>query len=92
MKLTTKTSEYHRLEFMLSSKPQTRFQPLQWLKQFGDVLIAILATNEDPIVRQICTRSGETYWKIYDPMSHRVIYCSSENEVRGWFDRRYYSR
>jgi hypothetical protein len=48
------------------------------------------ASNE-PIVSQGRDRSGQIYWRVYDPVSDRSIRFSSEQEVRQWLEQRFYT-
>jgi hypothetical protein len=34
-------------------------------------------------------RFGESYWKIYDPISRTLIHLKTEQEVRSWLESRY---
>ena len=35
------------------------------------------------------TRSGETYFEVYDPYTYQVYIYDSEQKVRMWLERRY---
>ncbi|MDJ0634856.1 MAG: hypothetical protein QNJ34_16830 [Xenococcaceae cyanobacterium MO_188.B29] len=47
-------------------------------------------TNSEPKIWKKKDRSGNTYFRIYDPIGDRHIYLDSEAEVRWWLDKRYY--
>jgi hypothetical protein len=44
----------------------------------------------EPRVKQKCDRSGNTYWRVYEPVSGFHCSFNSEQEVRAWLDTRYY--
>jgi hypothetical protein len=44
----------------------------------------------EPHIVQKCDRSGNTYWRVYDPISGSHCSLNSEQEVRSWLDTRYY--
>lgn len=47
--------------------------------------------NEPQIISRTNSR-GNLYFKVYDPQTKWTGTFSSEEEVRIWLDRRYYSR
>jgi hypothetical protein len=58
------------------------------LKQFWRYLKSAFSGNSEVRVWQ-CDRLGQTYWKIYDPLTGYRSTMSSEAEVRVWLEKRY---
>jgi hypothetical protein len=63
------------------------------LRGLGQILLSVLNTlsaNEEPQIKQQCDRSGEIFWRVYDPITGESARFNSELEVRFWLDQRYY--
>jgi len=44
----------------------------------------------EPEIKQKCDRFGNTYWRVYEPISGFQCSFNSEQEVRSWLETRYY--
>lgn len=65
----------------------------KFLAGLGSILLSILNTlsgNEEPQIRQNRDRSGEIFWRVYDPTTGESARFNSELEVRFWLEQRYY--
>ncbi|MBD1867415.1 hypothetical protein H6F95_08910 [Cyanobacteria bacterium FACHB-471] len=49
-----------------------------------------MAGNEEPQISQKRDRSGEVFWRVYDPTTGESARFNSELEVRFWLEQRYY--
>lgn len=45
----------------------------------------------EPKIWQKCDRRGNSYWLVRDPVTGRSAHFASEQEVRVWLEKRYYS-
>lgn len=50
----------------------------------------LLRDPNEPHIREIVDRTGDTHWNVYDPQGQRSLTFDSELEVRQWLDQRYY--
>ena len=64
--------------------------PLAQLKVLAQRLIHWLVTKPELTVKQKVNRSGNVFWYVYDPMTERTAYLTSEEEVRIWIEERFY--
>lgn len=64
----------------------------QWLNQTARAIAHALVGNSDPFIWQKIDRNGNTWWIIDDPLTGTRFHASSEEEVRAWIDRHYYSQ
>lgn len=55
--------------------------PLAQLKVLAQRLIHWLVTKPELTVKQKVDRSGNVFWYVYDPMTERTAYLTSEEEV-----------
>ena len=55
------------------------------------VLSALMFHESEPVISECRDRSGESYYRVYNPLDGRIHYFTSENEVRIWLERRYYA-
>lgn len=60
------------------------------LKQFGERLVRFVSGSHEVQVWQGRDRRGNTYWRVYDPVTKASDSFSSVNEVRIWLEQRYY--
>lgn len=61
----------------------------RWLMRIWAAGIHALLRKDNPQIRYYQNGSGDAWWRVYDPVTGRSAYCSSENDVRIWLDRRY---
>lgn len=60
---------------------------------FKKLLMAAIGSSEPIVQHRIYKggdRHGQSYYTIYDPVTHQRTRCSSEAEVREWLEQRYY--
>ncbi len=50
------------------------------------------SVSDEPRIWQKRDRFGNVWWYVYDPISHRSIQFSSEQEVRRWLEKRFSNR
>lgn len=65
----------------------------KFLTGLGQILLSILnilSANGEPQIKQKRDRSGEIFWRVYDPTTGESARFNSELEVRFWLDQRYY--
>lgn len=74
----SKTSEQEKFKFALK------------LGQTLKLLFELMLKVDEPRIIRSRDKFGSPFWTIYDPITRRRIYFSSELEVRAWLDRRYY--
>ena len=60
------------------------------LDSFWNYLANMAAGSSEPIIRKRCDRQGQTFYAVYDPVTHHRTICNSEAEVRAWLEQRYY--
>lgn len=74
--------------------PELSIRPKQMsltaLQRIGKVCASFFVGDPEPRIWKIMRADGTTHWRVYDPRSDRRHTFSSEAEVRGWLDRRYY--
>jgi hypothetical protein len=91
--MKTKDSNYSNLEFMSqsnsSNKKSTPF--LQKLSQLWDAMVETILRQDQPKIYAKQNQFGDTYWKIYDPFSQSSKYFKTEQDVRIWLEKRFYS-
>lgn len=73
---------------MKSISTQSKFTAIS--HQFVQGLLTLFAGNSEPRIRQLRDRSGNLYFRIYDPLTQQTYSFDSDAEVRVWLDRRYY--
>lgn len=56
------------------------------LQILGDLFLH----SSEPKIQQKRDRSGNLYFKVYDPMTQHSCTLDSEREVRVWLEKRYY--
>ncbi|MBW4473630.1 MAG: hypothetical protein KME45_25125 [Stenomitos rutilans HA7619-LM2] len=44
----------------------------------------------EPEIQQTLDRTGQTWWKVYDPLTGQTAYLESEAEVHIWLEERLY--
>lgn len=67
------------------------FSRWKWLiSQWGNDLKTLLLSGSEPRVYLRRDRNGQTYLKIYDPVSRETVYCDSQTEARAYLEKRYY--
>lgn len=49
-----------------------------------------VSTRAEPEIRQTLDRTGQTWWKVYDPLTGHTAYLESEAEVQIWLEERLY--
>ena len=84
---------YTALEFLPHPAVQAKAKqptPLAQLKVLAQRLIHWLVTKPELTVKQKVDRSGNVFWYVYDPMTERTAYLTSEEEVRIWIEERFY--
>ncbi|MEC4892917.1 MAG: hypothetical protein SAL07_13035 [Oscillatoria sp. PMC 1051.18] len=57
-----------------------------------EYLLNITVRSSEPRIYEKRDRYGKTYWQVYDPVTNFCYSFDSENEVRIWLERRYYSK
>ncbi len=75
-----------------SQKPKSidtkMFLPLKWLSWLAQAcqsIFAILVAEDKTIIEEQIDDDGNTYWKIYDPVTDETRYCLSEQELLLWY-------
>jgi len=67
------------------------FSRFRWLIfQWGSNLKTLLLSGSEPRVYWGRDRNGQSYLKIYDPVSGETVYCESQTEARAYLEKRYY--
>jgi hypothetical protein len=60
------------------------------LSRLGNSLQTLFLSGSEPKVYLRRDRNGQTYLKIYDPISRQFFYCETQTEARAWLEQRYY--
>ncbi|MFP4007760.1 MAG: hypothetical protein ACLFV6_07090 [Spirulinaceae cyanobacterium] len=67
------------------------FSRWKWLiSQWGNDLKTLFLYGSEPRVYLRRDRNGQSYLKIYDPVSRETVYCNSQTEARAYLEKRYY--
>lgn len=82
----------HKLKSIANWIEKSLVNWLQWLHQIRNLAVNALVKQDEPRIYVISTQSGRTYWKIHDPVTNRLIYLDSEQDVRVWLDQQFYKR
>ncbi|MBD2066745.1 hypothetical protein H6F93_04260 [Leptolyngbya sp. FACHB-671] len=88
--LNFSTSKISNLDRGLAQKNRRESKFLAGLGQILSSILSILAGNEEPQISQKRDRSGEVFWRVYDPTTGESARFNSELEVRFWLEQRYY--
>jgi hypothetical protein len=67
-----------------------RSEAFPQLNHVWSFLLKTFAPTAEPQIYQKRDRSGNTYFKVYDPVTHRSNVFKTEQEVRVWLDQRHY--
>lgn len=90
--MKTKLADCQELELIsdtrLQHKPNKQ-NLLSWLVFVGKSLAQALILTDELQVWQKTTCQGDTYWKVYNPVTGQMAYFDSEAEVLSWVERRY---
>lgn len=70
---------------------QIKFPIGSALKRVLQAFIQLFSDNNEPRIWLTTDRYGNTFWHAYDPVSDKSVTCCSEDEMRAWIERRYYS-
>jgi hypothetical protein len=57
-----------------------------WLNRLRQGLAQWLVTRSEPQITAIIDRSGQTWWRAYNPRTQDLKWLDSEAEVRRWLD------
>jgi predicted 3-demethylubiquinone-9 3-methyltransferase (glyoxalase superfamily) len=52
-------------------------------------LVRSVKTRQEPQITWMRDRQGQSYFKVYDPLTEQHYYADSEQEVRIWLEQRY---
>lgn len=78
-----------RLNCLQDSRKRSLWQGLwQFLNQpleFGYTF-----SQAEPEIQQTLDRTGQMWWKVYDPLTGQTAYLESESEVHIWLEERLY--
>lgn len=67
------------------------FSRWKWLiSQWGNDLKTLFLSGSEPRVYLRRDRNGQSYLKIYDPVTRETVYCESQTEARAYLEKRYY--
>lgn len=88
MKISNASS--HSFHHYLPNWP-VKFTFISALKSGLEHLIDVLKLSNEPRIWKATDRYGHTVWRVYDPVSDRGVCLDSEDEIRSWLERRYYS-
>ncbi|MBF2075291.1 MAG: hypothetical protein IGS50_16235 [Synechococcales cyanobacterium C42_A2020_086] len=73
--------------------PQKQVQPSEFhsfWNRLWNGLNRLLTMNSEPKIDRKQDRQGNTYFRVYDPITGMTATFGSEPEVRLWLDQRYY--
>ena len=70
-------------------RQKTFFEKLNKLCQ---QLVFALTKEPEPKIKELKSRFGNTYWRVYDPKTGHSAYLASEAEVRTWLEGRFRPR
>lgn len=90
--MKTKLADYQELGLISDTTLQRKSNkqnPLSWLVRVGKSLAKALILTAELQVWQKTTCQGDTYWKVYNPVTGQIAYFDSEAEVLSWVERRY---
>lgn len=76
--------------FELVDESPRRWSLKQAIHSLWHSLIELFAPSSELKIFTGRDRHGETYYKVYDVLSHEFHCFESENEVRIWLEQRYY--
>jgi hypothetical protein len=62
---------------------------LSWLQRTWQRFVQELASADEVKVWQKRDRYGNTYWKVYDPMTGKHFYSGSETDAIAWIEQLY---
>jgi hypothetical protein len=97
MRTTADFSEKRRVQIVADLEAQYQAKPT--LPQVGiasriwqglQTVMRAIAGSDEPQIRQLRDRNGQSVWRSYDPITGQTAYLNSEAEVRSWLEQRYY--
>lgn len=59
------------------------------LQRLWQAFLKFAEGSQEPRIRQVCDRQGNSTWRVYDPISGQSMSFASEAEVRLWLEQRY---
>lgn len=65
---------------------------MQSIKRLGQRIAEYFTSQSEIKVWQLQDRSGNTYWRVYDPNTNRSAVFGSEEEVRIWIEEIFYQQ
>lgn len=54
--------------------------------QFWELFIDLLASSDQPQIKERRDRNGQIYWRVYDPASESYIFFYCRQEVCAWLE------
>ncbi|MEC4986278.1 MAG: hypothetical protein SAJ37_06645 [Oscillatoria sp. PMC 1068.18] len=57
-----------------------------------EYFLKITVRSSEPRIYEKQNSQGKIYWQVYDPVTNFCGSFASENEVRIWLEKRYYSK
>ncbi|MGF1480739.1 MAG: hypothetical protein ACFB4I_14845 [Cyanophyceae cyanobacterium] len=88
--VTLARTEAEKNQASLVKQAVNGFKNSRLLNALWQALLYATVKSNEPRVWQKCDRQGNTRWFVYDPATSCTATFSSEQEVRIWFDERYY--
>ncbi|HEY9640886.1 MAG TPA: hypothetical protein V6C57_10410 [Coleofasciculaceae cyanobacterium] len=77
-------------QIVSAAKLRYRSSKLSQLNQLWNRFLNALSGQSEPTITQKFDRDGNLYFRVYDPVTRKAMSMTSEQEVRAWFDQRYY--
>lgn len=65
---------------------------MESIKKLGQRIAEYFTSQSEIKVWQLQDRSGNTYWRVYDPNTNRSATFGSEEEVRIWIEELFYQQ
>lgn len=86
-------SDRERLETRYKETKQNKVRSSKFsslLNRFWQHLVTTLVKGQEPRIWQTTNRYGNIQWHGYDPVTGYSVCRDSEEEMRIWFEQRYY--
>lgn len=75
---------------LFSRLAQRLVQSSYQLGELWTTFMTAINQKPEPQIWQECDRTGNTWWRAYDPITRESLYAESEGEVMQWLEQRSY--
>jgi len=90
--LTSSQLEPQSINLNDETSVQQPYNLMESIKKLGQRIAEYFTSQSEIKVWQLQDRSGNTYWRVYDPNTNHSATFGSEEEVRMWIEELFYQQ